>query len=64
MAALEWLNYGSEQGIFVMQQKFAEMDLVENKNENPVRNLVVKGYRIIQAAWRAGRQEVEQPTFA
>ena len=63
VGAISDSDYQEKCGILEMQQKFAEMDLVAGL-VIAFLLIVDKGYRIIQAAWRAGRQEVVQPTFA
>ena len=56
-------NYQEKTGIFERQQKFGEWDLVDGK-VLPFTNIFDRGYRCNLMAWRAGRQEVHQPTFA
>ena len=55
--------YQERSGIFDMQKKFGESDLVDEKYI-AFRNILDKGYRNRLAAWRAGRQLTLHPTFA
>ena len=55
--------YQEKAGILEQQKKFAEDDIVAGEYI-PFSNILDKGYRIIKAAWRAGKQECIQPTFA
>ena len=55
--------YQEQSGIFDMQKRFSENDLV-NGEDIPFLNIYDKGYRNRLAAWRAGRQLTLQPVFA
>ena len=56
-------HYQEMTGIFGKQDKFSLTDLV-NEKHIPFTNILDKGYRVNLAAWRAGKQQVLQPTFA
>ena len=56
-------HYQEMTGIFGKQDKFSLTDLV-NEKYIPFTNILDKGYRVNLAAWRAGKQQVLQPTFA
>jgi hypothetical protein len=58
-------HYQENTSILAQQQVFAENDKVGNEEECiPFTIILDKGYRIIRAAWRAGRQRCIQPFFA
>ena len=55
-------HYQENTSISAQQQVFAENDKVGNEEECiPFTIILDKGYRIIRAAWRAGRQQCNQP---
>ncbi len=55
-------HYQENTDIFKRQEKFARQDLVDNQMK-PFTNMLDRGYRVNIAAWRAGKQEVMQPSF-
>ena len=55
--------YQKETKLFHQQKLFAEQDLVRGKYV-PFTNIFDKGYRLILAAWKEGKQKVIQPVFA
>jgi hypothetical protein len=52
-----------ESGILEQQEEFLHGYDEENAHM-PWVNVLDKGYRVVEAAWRAGKQFVLQPTFA
>ena len=56
-------HYQEKTNIFQRQNEFAKQDKVDGKHIS-FTNILDKGYRVNVPAWRAGRQEVIQPTFA
>ena len=56
-------HYQEHTNIFEKQNRFAKNDLVYGQLI-PFTNIFDKGYRVNLPAWRAGRQQVIQPTFA
>jgi len=55
-------DYLNKTGILSQQQQFAEEDV--GSDSMPFTNILDKGYRSTQAAWRNGGQFVLQPSFA
>ena len=55
--------YQKETKLFHKQKLFAEQDLLQGKYV-PFTNIFDKGYRLILAAWKEGKQNVIQPVFA
>lgn len=56
-------KYQEESGIFEIQNKFCEKDLVDGK-VIPFLNVFDKGYRNRLSAWRSGKQLTLQPVFS
>lgn len=56
-------HYQEKTNIFGKQHLFALNDRINGKHI-PFTNILDKGYRVNLAAWRAGKQQVLQPTFA
>ena len=56
-------KYMEVTGMFDQQDKFSSHDLVGGK-KIPFTNIFDKGYRVMLAAWQAGKQLIQQPTFA
>ena len=55
--------YQMSVSIFVLQDKFCKIDLVDRKIV-PFVNILDKGYQLALVAWREGRQAICQPVFA
>ena len=55
-------DYQVKSEILEFQEEFVKE--CNNKPDVPFTNVLDKGYRIVLAAWRAGKQKCIQPTFA
>ena len=55
-------RYNTDTKILEEQDEYSKKDLVEGK-EIPFTNVLDKGYRILLAAWQAGKQLVLQPDY-
>lgn len=63
MGAVSDSDYFVKSGILEQQQTYLSVHDIDNNNVQWV-NVLDKGYRVVEAAWRAGRQFVLQPSFA
>ena len=63
MGAVSDSEYFVKSGILRQQQEFIQTHDADAA-EYPWINILDKGYRVVEAAWREGRQFVLQPTFA
>ena len=63
VGAISDTQYMEFNEIFKKQEEFVKHDLVDNEEE-PVKNVMDRGYRCNTMAWRCGRQPVVQPAYA
>ena len=63
MGAISDSDYFTKSGILEQQTNFLEIHDFEYSDVQWI-NVLDKGYHVVEAAWREGKQFVEEPTFA